>query len=94
MRQHAEPRGPFNWHQRTNLFFARPEHSRVVRQPHAKGWVLMAERRTPCSWPRTAAVLPTLLVSGPAEVRTDRIGCEQVLVQAQWALLGAGLLGP
>ncbi len=27
-----------------------------------------------------------------AGVRTDRIGCEQVLIQAQWALLGAGLL--
>ncbi len=40
-----------------------------------------------------ALSLPTLLVSGPAGVRTDRIGCEQVLIQAQWALLGAGLLG-
>jgi len=40
-----------------------------------------------------ALSLPTLIVSGPAGVRTDRIGCEQVLIQAQWALLGAGLLG-
>ena len=40
-----------------------------------------------------ALSLPTLLVSGPAGVRTDRIGCEKVLVQAQWALLGAGLIG-
>ena len=40
-----------------------------------------------------ALSLPTLLVSGPAGVRTDRIGCEKVLIQAQWALLGAGLLG-
>ena len=40
-----------------------------------------------------ALSLPTMLVSGPAGVRTDRVGCEQVLIQAQWALLGAGLLG-
>ncbi|MGA0833415.1 MAG: hypothetical protein ACO3QO_02715, partial [Candidatus Kapaibacteriota bacterium] len=40
-----------------------------------------------------ALSLPTLLVSGPAGVRTDRVGCETVLIQAQWALLAAGLLG-
>ena len=40
-----------------------------------------------------ALSLPTLLVSGPAGVRTDRVGCEQVLVQAQWALLAASALG-
>lgn len=40
-----------------------------------------------------ALSLPTILISGPAGVRTDRIGCEQVLIQAQWALLGAALLG-
>ncbi len=40
-----------------------------------------------------ALSLPTILVSGPAGVRTDRVGCERVLIQAQWALLGAGLLG-
>ena len=39
-----------------------------------------------------ALSLPTMLVSGPAGVRTDRVGCERVLIQAQWALLGAGLL--
>ena len=32
-------------------------------------------------------------MSGPAGVRTDRVGCERVLVQAQWALLAASGLG-
>ena len=40
-----------------------------------------------------AQSLPTLLISGPAGVRTDRVGCERVLVQAQWALLAAAGLG-
>ena len=40
-----------------------------------------------------ALSLPTLLISGPAGVRTDRVGCERVLVQAQWALLAAAGLG-
>ena len=40
-----------------------------------------------------ALSLPTILVSGPAGVRTDRVGCERVLIQAQWALLCASLLG-
>ncbi len=40
-----------------------------------------------------ALSLPTLLISGPAGVRTDHVGCERVLVQAQWALLAAAGLG-
>ena len=40
-----------------------------------------------------ALSLPTLLISGPAGVRTDRVGCERVLVQSQWALLAAAALG-
>ena len=40
-----------------------------------------------------ALSLPTLLISGPAGVRTDRVGCERVLVQSQWALLAAAGLG-
>ncbi|QNJ07130.1 multidrug efflux transporter/ MFS family [Synechococcus sp. MEDNS5] len=61
----------------------------------AKGWILMDETAAPMvlALHFAALSLPTLLVSGPAGVRTDRIGCETVLIQAQWALLGAGLIG-
>ena len=37
--------------------------------------------------------LPTLVVSGPAGVLTDRLGSERVLIRAQWALLVAAVLG-
>jgi MFS family permease len=37
--------------------------------------------------------LPTLVVSGPAGVLTDRLGSERVLIRAQWALLAAAVLG-
>ena len=61
----------------------------------AKGWILMDETKEPMvlALHFAALSLPTMLVSGPAGVRTDRVGCERVLIQAQWALLGAGLLG-
>ena len=36
---------------------------------------------------------PTLVVSGPAGVLTDRLGSERVLIRAQWALLAAAVLG-
>jgi MFS family permease len=61
----------------------------------AKGWILMNGTENPMllALHFAALSLPTLLVSGPAGVRTDRVGCETVLIQAQWALLAAGLLG-
>ncbi len=61
----------------------------------AKGWILMDETKAPMvlALHFAALSLPTMLVSGPAGVRTDRVGCERVLIQAQWALLGAALLG-
>jgi len=61
----------------------------------AKGWSLMDETKAPMvlALHFAALSLPTMLVSGPAGVRTDRVGCERVLIQAQWALLGAALLG-
>ena len=37
--------------------------------------------------------LPSLVMSGPAGVATDRLGCEKVLIRAQWGLFGAALLG-
>jgi predicted MFS family arabinose efflux permease len=40
-----------------------------------------------------ALCLPTLLVSGPAGVATDRLGSETVLIRAQWGLFAAGVLG-
>ncbi|MFM9109405.1 MAG: MFS transporter [Prochlorococcaceae cyanobacterium] len=61
----------------------------------AKGWILMAGTGDPLllALHFAALALPSLLVSGPAGVLTDRVGCERVLVRAQWALLGAALLG-
>ena len=61
----------------------------------AKGWILMKGGVDPfvLALNFAALSLPSLLVSGPAGVRTDRVGCERVLVQAQWALLTASGLG-
>jgi len=61
----------------------------------AKGWILMDGSSQPfvLALNFAALSLPTLLISGPAGVRTDRVGCERVLVQAQWALLTAAALG-
>ena len=61
----------------------------------AKGWILMKGGVDPfvLALNFAALSLPTLLISGPAGVRTDRVGCERVLVQAQWALLTAAGLG-
>ena len=61
----------------------------------AKGWILMKGGVDPfvLAMNFAALSLPTLLISGPAGVRTDRVGCERVLVQAQWALLAAAGLG-
>ena len=61
----------------------------------AKGWILMKGGVDPfvLALNFAALSLPTLLVSGPAGVRADRVGCERVLGQAQWALLTASSLG-
>ena len=61
----------------------------------AKGWILMKGGVDPfvLALNFAALSLPTLLISGPAGVRTDRVGCERVLVQAQWALVAAAGLG-
>ena len=61
----------------------------------AKGWLLMEGAGNPFLLALHFALLtlPTLVVSGPAGVITDRIGSEQVLIRAQWALFGAAVLG-
>ena len=61
----------------------------------AKGWVLMSGTNNPLIVALQFAVLalPTLVVSGPAGVLTDRHGCERVLVWAQFGLLGGALVG-
>ncbi|MEB3159761.1 MAG: MFS transporter [Synechococcus sp.] len=86
------------WHQRQrNLFLLASGLSTAgsFAGLTAKGWILMSgtENAMLLALHFAALSLPTLLVSGPAGVRTDRIGCERVLIQAQWALLGAALLG-
>jgi MFS family permease len=61
----------------------------------AKGWLLMEGAGDPLLLALNFALLtlPTLLVSGPAGVLTDRIGSERVLIRAQWALFAAAALG-
>ncbi len=61
----------------------------------AKGWLLMEGSGNPFLLAANFALLtlPTLLVSGPAGVLTDRLGSERVLIRAQWALLLAAVLG-
>ena len=61
----------------------------------AKGWLLMEGAENPFLLALNFAMLtlPTLVVSGPAGVLTDRLGSERVLIRAQWALLVAAVLG-
>ncbi|MBM5806986.1 MAG: MFS transporter [Cyanobacteria bacterium M_surface_10_m2_179] len=61
----------------------------------AKGWLLMEGAGNPLLLGLHFALLtlPTLVVSGPAGVLTDRLGSERVLIRAQWALLAAAVLG-
>mgnify|MGYP001192302670 CR=1 FL=1 len=61
----------------------------------AKGWILLHGSADPfvLALNFAALSLPSLVFSAPAGVRTDQIGCERVLVQAQWALLTAAALG-
>ncbi len=61
----------------------------------AKGWILLHGSGSPLllALHFAALSLPSLLISGPAGVLTDRVGCEGVLVRAQWALFGSGCLG-
>jgi MFS family permease len=61
----------------------------------AKGWILMAGTGNPflLALHFAALALPSLVVSGPAGVLTDRLGCEKVLVRSQWGLFGGAALG-
>ena len=61
----------------------------------AKGWLLLEGARNPLLLALHFALLtlPTLVVSGPAGVLTDRAGSEQVLIRAQWGLFAAATLG-
>ena len=60
-----------------------------------KGWILMSGTNNPVVVALQFAVLalPTLVVSGPAGVLTDRHGCERVLIWAQIGLLAGALVG-
>ena len=62
----------------------------------AKGWLLMEGAENPFLLALNFAMLtlPTLVVSGPAGVLTDRLGSERVLIRAQWALLVAAKRSP
>jgi hypothetical protein len=61
----------------------------------AKSWILMDRSGNPLLLALHFALLalPSLLVSGPAGVATDRHGAARVLVLAQWGLFAAALLG-
>jgi len=61
----------------------------------AKSWILLHDSGNALVLALHFATLalPSLLLSGPAGVLTDRLGCEAVLIRAQWGLFAAGLLG-
>ena len=61
----------------------------------AKGWLLLdgANNALLLALHFALLTLPTLVVSGPAGVLSDRLGSERVLIRAQWALLAAASLG-
>jgi len=61
----------------------------------AKGWILIQGTSNPLMLAVHFGLLalPSLVLSGPAGVLTDRIGCQPVLIRAQWALFGAAVLG-
>jgi len=61
----------------------------------AKGWILMNGSGSALllALHFAALALPSLLVSGPAGVVTDRLGCRTVLIRAQWGLFAAAVLG-
>jgi len=61
----------------------------------AKGWILMSETANPLvlALHFAALALPSLLVSGPAGVLTDRLGCERMLIRSQWGLVAGASLG-
>ncbi len=61
----------------------------------AKAWILMDGTRNPLllAVNFAALALPSLLVSGPAGVLTDRLGSERILVLSQWGLVGGAALG-
>lgn len=61
----------------------------------AKSWILLQVSGNPLILALHFATLslPSLLLSGPAGVATDLLGCETVLIRAQWGLFGAALLG-
>jgi len=60
----------------------------------AKSWILLDGTGNPMllALHFAALSLPSLLVSGPAGVLTDRVGSERVLIRAQWALLASASL--
>ena len=60
----------------------------------AKGWILLAGTGNPLllALHFAALALPSLMASGAAGVLTDRVGCEWVLIRAQWALLACASL--
>lgn len=61
----------------------------------AKGWILMDGTNNPLMLALhfAAIALPSLLVSGLAGVWTDRLGCERILIRAQWSLVAGASLG-
>jgi len=89
-------RGRLTRHQRTTFLLASGlSTAGSFAGLTAKGWLLMEGAGDPMLLALNFALLtlPTLLVSGPAGVLTDRIGSERVLIRAQWALFGAAALG-
>ena len=61
----------------------------------AKGWILLHGSSNPIllALHFGALALPALVFSGAAGVATDRLGCEKVLIRAQWGMVAGASLG-
>lgn len=90
-------RGPFSLRAQRRLFLLASGLSTAgsFAGITAKSWILLQGSGTPLvlALHFAALALPSLAVSGPAGVLTDRLGCEAVLVRAQLGLLAAACLG-
>ncbi|MFZ0409719.1 MAG: MFS transporter [Cyanobium sp.] len=93
------PVAPVNWrrrHQRSIFLWASGlSTAGSFAGITAKGWILLHDSSNPMllALHFAALALPALVISGAAGVITDRLGCEKVLIRAQWGLVAGASLG-
>ena len=92
----AEPLGWRRHHQRSIFLWASGlSTAGSFAGITAKGWILLHGSSNPMllALHFAALALPALVISGPAGVMTDRLGCEKVLIRSQWGLMAGAALG-